>query len=384
MWIIPDPVPDEENAWGLLEEIYESVSRDDRYEVSRWAQNPEENVNDRNTWLQKTQIIQKFQVILPYQHCRPPFALYNENERAYTEILIFAHQLLRLNLYATQSNDERYEAWKLYLDLLKKWENPKTGFHSPQSRRQTTNDMLEDLTHDPLLLGFSVEKLNTLLKMCEMQDADLSDDWMWALLLNYQYQHRTFAEGGWEGYWEEFYGRTGQPVPRFARWYVFPFVYQPNRTQALILESYQAPLSQVAPERFDFPRARDFEQIKKDDFTHEGIGVVLYAVNLYGTALFCELAAPYFRNIEHHTAENSWNLLAIQLYLRLLLHEQTHGSLPEYLPENPLDPFDGKPIRYQPELRIFYSVGWNGTDEGGLDEGRSRSGDIVVELPELK
>jgi hypothetical protein len=39
--------------------------------------------------------------------------------------------------------------------------------------------------------------------------------------------------------------------------------------------------------------------------------------------------------------------------------------VPEYLDAVPLDPYDGKPLRYSAEKKIAYSVGGDGTDSGG-------------------
>lgn len=57
----------------------------------------------------------------------------------------------------------------------------------------------------------------------------------------------------------------------------------------------------------------------------------------------------------------------------LLLHHAKHGELPAdlsaltpgLLPAVPLDPYDGKALRYDPAAEIVWSVGVNHTDEGG-------------------
>jgi hypothetical protein len=58
---------------------------------------------------------------------------------------------------------------------------------------------------------------------------------------------------------------------------------------------------------------------------------------------------------------------------------------PEFLPRTPLDPFDGKPMRMKTgkaEL-LFYSVGVDRRDDGGLPEDHERADagrDIVFRL----
>lgn len=52
--------------------------------------------------------------------------------------------------------------------------------------------------------------------------------------------------------------------------------------------------------------------------------------------------------------------------------------LPDFLDAIPLDDFDGKPIRYSPNLKVVYSVGDNLTDDGGVQStNRSKTGDLV-------
>lgn len=58
--------------------------------------------------------------------------------------------------------------------------------------------------------------------------------------------------------------------------------------------------------------------------------------------------------------------------------------VPEYLDDMPVDPFDGRPLRFvvKPDKCLIYSVGPDGKDDGGLpyDE-KSMTGDFVLSLP---
>lgn len=58
--------------------------------------------------------------------------------------------------------------------------------------------------------------------------------------------------------------------------------------------------------------------------------------------------------------------------------------VPDYLPEVPVDPFDGKPLRMTTADggTVLYSVGLNGKDEGGREGGKDDTDDdIVFRLP---
>ena len=74
-------------------------------------------------------------------------------------------------------------------------------------------------------------------------------------------------------------------------------------------------------------------------------------------------------------------LAATRTLLALAAHKQDHGRLarslaelvPDYLAEVPIDPFDGKPLRYAPSRKIVYSVGADLVDRGGSQRDRAPS-----------
>jgi hypothetical protein len=71
--------------------------------------------------------------------------------------------------------------------------------------------------------------------------------------------------------------------------------------------------------------------------------------------------------------EEKVHLEATRAVVALLGYRQKTGALPrswsdltpEYLPEAPRDPFDGRPFRYLPDNKIIYSVGHNLKDDEG-------------------
>ncbi len=59
--------------------------------------------------------------------------------------------------------------------------------------------------------------------------------------------------------------------------------------------------------------------------------------------------------------------------------------VPTYLPEIPIDPFDGNPLKFDPEKRVLYSIGQDRIDSGGVvkKEGAMRDhNEIVIAFPE--
>jgi len=65
--------------------------------------------------------------------------------------------------------------------------------------------------------------------------------------------------------------------------------------------------------------------------------------------------------------------IAIKRYRRARgqIPEDLKQLVPDFLPEVPTDPFDGNPLRYivKDGEYLIYSVGGNGQDDGGLDDG---------------
>ena len=76
------------------------------------------------------------------------------------------------------------------------------------------------------------------------------------------------------------------------------------------------------------------------------------------------------------TTKFRWQLDATRLLLALEIHRLRHDSLPPtlealvpaILPAVPRDPYDGKPLRYDPVRGVIWSIGEDGVDSGGLEQ----------------
>ncbi|MCL1920872.1 MAG: hypothetical protein FWG50_07310 [Kiritimatiellaeota bacterium] len=63
--------------------------------------------------------------------------------------------------------------------------------------------------------------------------------------------------------------------------------------------------------------------------------------------------------------------------------ETLDGLVPQLLAKIPCDPCDGQPMRYKPEGDggpLLYSIGWNGTDDGGQPGVKKKSGIDTVDI----
>ena len=122
----------------------------------------------------------------------------------------------------------------------------------------------------------------------------------------------------------------------------------------------------------------------------DGLWDALRVGNVIGWSVIGLMAVADDRMYRRAGIANS-ALRATQLMVALVIYEEQHGELPAQLdalvpgilPAVPLDPFDGKPIRYDRERRIVWAVGEDGVDGGGVGEpGSWRDADIVVAIPQ--
>jgi len=88
-------------------------------------------------------------------------------------------------------------------------------------------------------------------------------------------------------------------------------------------------------------------------------------------------AAPYAVAVIRSELTETARLATASCGLAVERYRLAHGALPEklrdlvprYIPDVPLDPFDGKPLRYRHLERGYavYSVGLDGNDDGGTE-----------------
>jgi hypothetical protein len=113
------------------------------------------------------------------------------------------------------------------------------------------------------------------------------------------------------------------------------------------------------------------------DFTRqfgaEGIGMWLRP-NSIGRSLLL-LLLPTFQAVPGQLRLENFQMSALRVLIALkrfrIARERLPASLadlvPDYLPDVPVDPFDGKPLRYSAEKRLIYSVGEDLKDSGGSE-----------------
>jgi len=96
--------------------------------------------------------------------------------------------------------------------------------------------------------------------------------------------------------------------------------------------------------------------------------------NILGWILATQMATAMFEELVEKGYYSNYLNYAMQMKIALLTYEKDHGVLPEtvddivpgYLDSIRMDPFDGRPLRYDRERAIVYSVGKNCEDFGGV------------------
>lgn len=117
---------------------------------------------------------------------------------------------------------------------------------------------------------------------------------------------------------------------------------------------------------------------EENDYIHEMIKTFPIAYlrpNSLGKILVYTMV-PCFNHIVASYFELNFWLDSAKCSIACERYRRKHGELPEslnvlvpeFLETVPNDPFDGKPIRYNKEKKIIYSVGENLVDSGGMGE----------------
>jgi len=149
--------------------------------------------------------------------------------------------------------------------------------------------------------------------------------------------------------------------------HLFDYLFQLNRTTLIYANLNRdainnAPRCYADMKHFETGSERGFKNIFSLLTHPNGLGKIL-----------AELSVPTLAIPLTEKCRVECNVSATRLLVALNAYQKMEGQLPdnlqalvpEYLPSVPKDPFDGKPFRFSPALRIIYSVGKDLKDSGG-------------------
>ena len=164
------------------------------------------------------------------------------------------------------------------------------------------------------------------------------------------------------------------------------YLFQLHRTQARFADFFRRRVREAG-----LPCSEKTEPVVPEvDLEAPWQGVAIAdASNCTGALLF-RMAVNYYREAEPTRCTADTRVVETAVLLALHAYESTREELPKnlqqlvptYLAAVPLDPFDGKELRYVPEQRYVYSVGNNFTDEGGRPGARWDLSEPTLQLAE--
>ncbi|GHB90441.1 hypothetical protein [Cerasicoccus arenae] len=155
---------------------------------------------------------------------------------------------------------------------------------------------------------------------------------------------------------------TSNEYPRPLRM----LAYKPNTTRNSFYRLYELLIAQstLPIEQHDYSFF--------DNLEHKDLFKMLRSGNFVGESMH-HILIPAIQTLTNLLAKLDFLSECTYLYLVIRLYQLEHGTLPPtldalvpaYIDAVPLDPFDGKPIRYNPARAIIYSVGNDFIDAGG-------------------
>ena len=168
------------------------------------------------------------------------------------------------------------------------------------------------------------------------------------------------------------FGTAGSSAPGLASGWVFRRVlFRNNETKRLYAQTYRRLIEDIPnsyAQRVNF-RAGDeqsggFFDLAGRIAAGNAVGTMLHDMLLPALA---ELQATKY--VENMLVRATWLLFAIKCYKLETgqLPETLDALVPDYIDKVPLDPYDGRPMRYSREKKRVYSIGEDLKDVGGLD-----------------
>jgi hypothetical protein len=222
----------------------------------------------------------------------------------------------------------------------------------PQSHLES--EQLRQLAANIHSAGPKPEALADVIRKAYLSQASLLD-----AIASGQIQHGSLGPNNWLGM-----DPTGN------------YLFQANATKKKYAEAARAFISSLkppAPEGSQRRRAVE-EQFRSEKKVYQSVLFEYFPLpNATGQSL-CILMVPYWAAMTRQYEMALADVEMTQTLVALRAFQIDHGDLPAaltdlvpaYLDTLPVDPFDGKPLRYSREKRIVYTVGKDLEDGGGM------------------
>ncbi|MGD9873797.1 MAG: hypothetical protein AB7T27_05960 [Kiritimatiellia bacterium] len=228
----------------------------------------------------------------------------------------------------------------------------------------------QDLARDEGLSGADLKRLSEILDALD----PLARGLIKAIKVEYKVADKTieeFAQGKY-GLNELFYLGEGNPKPILKGNHIPGYFFQPNRTKRAFADFYRNVISNASQPYGDMSCDMDIFAREMEAHLETSGATLLMRPNAVGKIL-CALITPALRSVLERKCRTESGVNATRIIAALNAHQKREGVMPadlqalvpEYLPSVPVDPFDGKPMRYSAANGIVYSVGSDLMDSGG-------------------
>lgn len=179
------------------------------------------------------------------------------------------------------------------------------------------------------------------------------------------------ANGTVDIHQEGAFGR-GKIIPLPDGTPLFSYIFKPNFTKLAMADNTRMLIRKIGLDYVSLGgMEKEWEAFGRDRFNFE---MLWTKNNIVGATFFAEnfvFSAPFFY-LERECALKC-DTAGTRIMLACRLFALKHGRMPEKLeelvpdqiPTVPADPFDGKPMRYDPRRNIVYAVGPDLVDSGG-------------------
>ena len=153
------------------------------------------------------------------------------------------------------------------------------------------------------------------------------------------------------------------------------YIYQPNKTKLIFANLNRGMITNTALPYISMNRSDAEEMLGLKGNTSK----LIIRPNSVGRILF-SLLIPSYGSLLEKKCRAECSLATTRIIVASKTYQKKEGRLPDalqslvplYLPSIPVDPYDGKPVRYSPSKGIVYSVGQDLKDSGGSVKLRDR------------
>ena len=186
----------------------------------------------------------------------------------------------------------------------------------------------------------------------------------------------------WNAFREDIRGMIEIPLYLHPYFHLF---FKPKKTKNEIVASYKKSIEHIGKfyRETGLPLAKSEEEnafFEQSPSLYEVLSELMFKDNILGRLLIAILSLSFEQHISRFAleCERSFNASATACLFALKAYKEEKGHLPDslselvpkYLPKVPIDPFDGKPLRYSKEKGIIYCVGKDLKDSGGSQKFR--------------